>query len=175
MTALALHDRLRYDVDNGQVLDADRRYVLLRADVLMGIFEGLPEGAAQDALNAFRDSVNRYGSASVRAYDNRADSDPAALLASVADGAASLGWGRWHIELDGTTCRLRVLNSPFAQAHRAQGRACAAIVGMFSAVCSHIWQEPVLAREVHCSACRSPSSAPEEHVCTFEATRQQST
>lgn len=175
MTTLALHERLRFDVDNGQVLDDDRRYVLLRADVLMGIFEGLPEGAAQDALTAFRDSVNRYGSASVRAYENRADSDPAQLLASVAAGAASLGWGRWHVELDGTTCRLRVLNSPFAQAHRAHGKACAAIVGMFSAVCSHIWQEPVLAREVHCFACRTHASSREEAICTFEATRQQTT
>lgn len=175
MTALALHDRLRFDVENGQVLDADRRYVLLRADVLMGIFEGLSEGAAQDALTAFRDSVNRYGSASVRAYENRADSDPASLLASVAAGAASLGWGRWHIELGSTTCRLRVFNSPFAQAHRAQGKACAAIVGMLSAVCSHIWREPVLASEVHCFACGAASSGLEEHICTFEATRQQST
>ncbi|WP_155403743.1 4-vinyl reductase [Variovorax paradoxus] len=175
MTTLALHDRLRFDVDNGQVLDADRRYVLLRADVLMGLFEGLSEGAAEDALAALRDSVNRYGSASVRAYDNRADSDPAALLASVAAGAASLGWGRWHIELDGTTCRLRVVNSPFARARRVRGEACAAIVGMFSAACSHIWQEPVLATEVHCSACGARSSSPEENVCTFEATRQPST
>lgn len=175
MTALALHDRLRFDVDNGQVLDADRRYVLLRADVLMGIFEGLSEGAARDALDAFRDSVNRYGSASVRAYENRADADPTALLASVATGAASLGWGRWHVELDGTTCRLRVFNSPFAQAQRAKGKACAPIVGMFSAVCSHVWQEPVLAREVHCFACSAPPSGLEEHICTFEATRQQST
>jgi uncharacterized protein len=170
MTALALHDRLRYDVDNGQVLDEDRRYVLVRADVLMGLFEGLPEGAAQDALNAFRDSVNRYGRASVRAYENR-DAGPEHLLASVAAGAASLGWGRWQAELDGATCRLRVVNSPFARAHRAQGPACAPIVGMFSAVCSQIWQEPVLARELHCSACGAHPSSREEGVCTFEATR----
>ena len=175
MTASALHDRLQFDVENGQVLDEDRRYVLLRADVLMGIFESLSEGAAEDALMAFRDSVNRYGSASVRAYANPANADPAPLLASVAAGAASLGWGRWHFEWDETTCRLRVFNSPFAQAHRAKGEACAAIVGMFSAVCSHIWQEPVLASEIDCFACRAQPSGPEEAICTFEATRQPST
>lgn len=173
MTASALHDRLQFDVENGQVLDEDRRYVLLRADVLMGIFESLSEGAAEDALMAFRDSVNRYGSASVRAYANPANADPAPLLASVAAGAASLGWGRWHFEWGETTCRLRVFNSPFAQAHRAKGEACAPIVGMFSAVCGHIWQAPVLASESDCFACRShASSREEEAVCTFEATRQ---
>ena len=35
MTASALHDRLQFDVENGQVLDEDRRYVLLRADDLI--------------------------------------------------------------------------------------------------------------------------------------------
>lgn len=172
MTTSALHDRLQFDVENGQVLDEGRRYVLLRADVLMGIFEGLSEGAAKDALMAFRDSVNGYGSASVRAYANPATADPATLLASVATGAASLGWGRWHFEWGGTTCRLRVFNSPFARAHRGPGAACAAIVGMLSAVCSHIWQEPVLASETDCCACKAHSRGPEEVICTFEATRQ---
>lgn len=175
MTALALHERLRYDIANGQVLDSDRRYVLLRADVLMGIFEGLSPGASQDAMNAFRDSVSRYGSASVRAYKNPADTDGSQLLSTVAAGAASLGWGRWEIESDGDTCRLRVHNSPFAQAHLAQEKACAPIVGMFSAVCSHVWQERVLARELRCFACESPSARAATGVCMFEATRQRST
>jgi predicted hydrocarbon binding protein len=175
MTALALHERLQHDVDLGQVMDGDRRYVLLRADVLMGIFEGLPEHAAQEALTAFRDSVNRHGSASVRAYERGSDPDPAQLLATVASGAASLGWGRWHVELDGTTCRLRVLNSPFAQARDGHGKACAAIVGMLSAVCSRIWREPVLAREVRCAACAVHAGGPEAGICTFEATFQPST
>lgn len=171
---MALHDRLRYDVERGQVMDGDRRYVLLRADVLMGIFESLPECAAQDALTAFRDSVNRYGSASVRAYDDRTGSDPAPLLSSVAAGAASLGWGRWHIDFDGDACRLTVHNSPFAQARAGRGEACAPIVGMLSAVCSHVWHEPVLARELHCAACDEHSADREERICTFEATRQPS-
>ncbi len=173
MSTPALHDRLRFDVDGGQVLDGDRRYVLLRADVLMGIFEELSVDAAQDALTAFRDSVIRYGSASVRAYQNPADPEGEQLLATVAQGAASLGWGRWRIESDGSRCLLSVHNSPFAQAHRSEGPACAPIAGMLSAVCSHIWKKPILAQEVKCCACASHASDEGEKVCTFEAIRQQ--
>ncbi len=63
-----LHERLRFDTDNGAVFDADRRYVLLRTDVLMGAFDELPEPAKSDALRAFGRSVARHGADSVRAY-----------------------------------------------------------------------------------------------------------
>ena len=57
----ALHERLRFDTAHGQVLDDTRRYVLLRADVLMGLFDELPEAVKAEALRALGRSVARHG------------------------------------------------------------------------------------------------------------------
>ena len=55
-----LHERLHFDAANGAVLDTTRRYVLLRTDVLMGLFDELPDPARSEALRAFGRSVARH-------------------------------------------------------------------------------------------------------------------
>ena len=154
--AAALHERLVFDVARGAVLDADRRYVLLRADVLMGIFAGL-EGQARDAaLAAFARSVAEHGAASVRAYRDAVGAD--ALPQAMQDAAASLGWGRWRLDAarshgESPTLALAVENSPFAAAAPpGSARACHAIAGMLEAVAGALWQQPADARETHCAA-----------------------
>lgn len=171
MAAPPLHQRLRFDTEHGQVLDDDRRYVLLRADVLMGMFELLPAEARNTALSAFARSVFTYGSNSVRAYDAAAEPRAPQLFHAVAQGALSLGWGVWHFDVGATCCRLRVENSPFAAPFRSlHTPACAAIAGMLQAVCSHAWQRDCVAVEVQCSACTSDVPAPLPSLCVFEAT-----
>lgn len=166
-----LHERLAFDTARGQVLDADRRYVLLRADVLMGLFGFLPEPVSRQALDAFAQSVTVNGSGSVRAYDNPADPSSLQLFDAVAQGASSLGWGVWAFETGSRVCRLTVRNSPFAAAFRKMGRpACAPIVGMMQAVCSHAWKQDCVAVELRCSACEGQGHASEEALCLFEAT-----
>lgn len=171
MATTHLHERLRFDTARGQVLDGDRRYVLVRSDVLMGMFEGMqPAGRAQ-ALEAFARSVFRYGSDSVRAYHRVADPGGVQLFNIVAAGASSLGWGVWHFDLATQSCRLRVVNSPFAAAAPgATSPTCAAIVGMVQAVCTHAWKTPSVAHETQCSACSAGvgSEAAVDGVCTFE-------
>ena len=153
----ALHERLRFDTADGQVLDDTRRYVLLRADVLMGVFDELPEAAKGEALRAFGRSVARHGADSVRAYAAAIGLD--GLPAAMEESAASLGWGRWHIETAGSgdvtapALRLAVENSPFAAAASPSTRpVCHAIAGMLEAVAGALWQRPADARETHCAA-----------------------
>ena len=165
-----LHERLKFDTAGGQVLDADRRYVLMRADVLMGMFEFMPAAASRQALEALARSVATYGSGSVRAYDDPADPASRQLFEAVAQGAASLGWGVWEFELGERSCRLSVRNSPFAAAFRKMRLpACAPIVGMMQAVCSHAWKHDCVAVEVECSACAAAADAPHDGLCRFEA------
>jgi predicted hydrocarbon binding protein len=90
-----LHERLNFDTAQGAVFDADRRYVLVRADVLMATFDALPGPAREEALRAFGRAVASQGSGSVRAY---LDAVGAAALPAMLEGAAaSLGWGRWRL------------------------------------------------------------------------------
>ena len=153
-----LHERLRFDTDRGAVLDADRRYVLLRPDVLMGLFEELPEPAKSDARRAFGRSVARHGADSVRAYVAATGTD--GLTQTMEQSAASLGWGRWHIEhgADGrdpstASLRLTVENSPFAAAAApAAGPVCHAISGMLEAMAAALWQRSAVAHETRCRA-----------------------
>lgn len=162
-----LHERLQFDTAAGEVRDGPRRYVMLRADVLMGLFARLPPAAAEQALQALQASVAENGGDSVRAY--RAAAGPEALLQTMEQASASLGWGRWHFETQADALHLRVDNSPFAAAaQRAEGAAaCHAITGMLSAVASALWGEAVQARETRC-ACSGPAG---EHECRFEARR----
>lgn len=162
--SLALHQRLHFDVAEGEVKDADRRYVLLRADVLMGAFDGLPEPARTQALKALGKSVRQQGADSVRAYAR--EFGTRALCETVGQGGASLGWGRWEWTSAPGLLQLRVVNSPFARMtkHR-EGPACHAIAGMLAAVAGTLWSSSVEARETSC-ACMTQARP---FTCLFEA------
>ena len=169
-TTSLLHERLVFDLPGGQVLDGDRRYVLMRADVLMGMFELMPPDIRPQALQACSASVAKYGIDSVRAYQRMANLDASQLFETVGAGAASLGWGSWTFEVHDRSCRLTVMNSPFAAAARGMGHAvCAPIVGMLEAVCTVAWGGPCTAREIHCSHCDTSQAGPGHRLCTFEA------
>jgi len=152
----ALHERLHFDTAHGQVLDESRRYVLLRADVLMGLFAELPPAAREEALRAFGRSVARHGADSVRAYAASAGRE--ALPASMEGAAASLGWGRWTLDgakAEGSHPRwaLEVENSPFAMASpNAAAPVCHAIAGMLETLAAALWNAPAQAHETHCAA-----------------------
>jgi predicted hydrocarbon binding protein len=163
-TTAPLHERLQFDLPNGQVQDGPRRYVIMRADVLMGAFDGLAPGAREDALRALGRSVTGFGSDSVRAY--LAEVGLSALLETMQQSSASLGWGRWSFRLQHERLELTVANSPFAAGTRAtQGRACHAIAGMLEAVAGALWSAPVRAQELRC-ACEDPAGQGE---CSFVA------
>lgn len=93
-----LHEKLHFDTANGQVLDQSRRYLLMRADVLMGLFDNLPPADREPALRALGQSVAQLGSDSVRAYAAQPGVDEATLLSTTQNAAASLGWGHWAFE-----------------------------------------------------------------------------
>jgi len=151
----ALHERLVFDTARGEVRDADRRYLLLRADVLMGLFDALPEGARAEALQAFGRSVALHGADSVRAY--AVSIGPVALCAAMEEAAASLGWGRWRFDAHNAgaspALTLEVGNSPFAAAAgRRAEPVCHAIAGMLEALGQALWQQPVQSVETRCAA-----------------------
>jgi predicted hydrocarbon binding protein len=163
MAVPALHQRLVFDVANGAVLDASRRYVLLRVDVLMGLFDALPIAAREAALQAFGRSVATHGADSLRAYAAEPGVDAAALQRTVEAAAASLGWGRWTLAHDGATLGLDVANSPFAAAAAPSSRpVCAAIAGMLEALAATVLGERATAHETACAATGAP-------LCRFSA------
>ena len=159
-----LHQRLRFDTADGQVLDGTRRYVLLRADVLMGLFAALPAAARDEALRAFGRSVATHGVDSLRAYAAEPGVDNDALQRVVESAAASLGWGRWRLACDGSSLELEVRNSPFAAAAApASGPACHAIVGMLQGLAGIVLGGAASAREIAC-ACDTGDG-----LCRFSA------
>jgi predicted hydrocarbon binding protein len=162
---LRLHERIEFDVAAGRIQDGPRRYLMMRTDVLMGTFDGLPPAARAQALAALGQAVFAIGGDSARAYLAEVGAD--AFLAAMTDGAASLGWGRWHFEQAPASLRLVVHDSPFAAGTRERtGTACHAITGMLRAVASALWSRPVDARESRC-ACDHPAR---DVPCLFVAT-----
>lgn len=169
-TSLALHERLVFDLAAGQVLDGGRRYLIMRADVLMGAFDGLDAQARVSALQSLAGSVTASGADSVHAY--LAQVGPDALLQAMVQGSASLGWGVWRFRQHGGRLWLQVRNSPFAAASRQPGPACHAIAGMLRAVAQALWSAPVTVQERRCAAgtC-GPAPSPGHAACLFHAAR----
>jgi predicted hydrocarbon binding protein len=159
-----LHEKLHFDTANGQVLDQSRRYLLMRTDVLMGLFDNLPQADREQALRALGQSVAYFGSDSVRAYVEQPGVDEATLLTTMENAAASLGWGRWAFERTAAGLGLAVHNSPFAFGTRHLGScACHAIVGMLQGLTSTLWPGGAQVRELSCAAQAG------ESPCRFEA------
>lgn len=159
-----LRQRLTWDEPNGAILDADRRYVMLRADVLMGLFAGLPPAQRAQALESLQASVRTHGGASARAYQASGAGHVASFLHVMADSAADLGWGAWRFEPNDTAApTLTVLNSPFAMASVGSDQpVCHAITGMLEAVSALVTGESRTFRETRCASMGAP-------CCEFQA------
>ena len=161
-----LERRLVFDLAAGEVRDAERRYLLMRPDVLMGAFARLDAQGRARALQAFADSAAEHGANSVRAYLAESGAPSDRLLEIIRTSAAALGWGRWVFEAAPGSLRLTVHNSPFAAGfgHSALP-VCAPIAGMLSSVAEHALHGPVAVSETDCAAHG-------EAACRFVATRR---
>lgn len=144
----------RLHFEHGRIRDGERRYLLLRADVLAGMLHELDAPMRQQVLAALKRSVAKHGGDSVRAYAQTSPKTQA-LLNTVSETAAQLGWGRWRLEVRGRRLELDVDDSPFAAAFGASAMpVCAAIEGMLQAVAQTAFGEAhdVSASEIACMA-----------------------
>lgn len=164
---LALHERLQFDTDKGEIRDGPRRYLVMRNDVLMGLFDRLEPRARREALEALGRSVTACGGDSVRAY--LAEVGVERLARTIEEASASLGWGAWSLEHSQDRLALRVRNSPFAAGSAGREAVCHPIAGMLQAVAQAIWGEGATARELRC-ACEAGGDAAAGE-CLFEALR----
>ena len=134
--------------------DGEIRYLRLRADTLMGMFRHLPQPARAQALAALVRSTAEHGGDSARRYLESSAGDANALLATIEQTAAELGWGSWRFaERSATHLALEVTDSPFAEGYgAADTEVCAPITGMLQAVASLALGSECAARELQCRA-----------------------
>lgn len=148
-----LRDRLQRR--EGGIYDADRRYLMMRVDVLMGILHQLPAELRPQVLAAMADSVTANGGKSAQAYFESIGRDRDRLLEIMVNSSADLGWGLWRFipTPDHTNeLLLEVRNSPFAAGHGpAPSPVCAPITGMLRAM-GTLLLGPAQVEEVQCSA-----------------------
>ncbi|GAA0533453.1 MAG: 4-vinyl reductase [Pigmentiphaga sp.] len=146
-----LRSRLTFDVVAGEIRDQDRRYLLMRPDVLMGMLHELDELTRLRVLRMMAASAARHGGRSVQAYISHM---PAAELSGfMQEASADLGWGAWRIEHQASSVELTVVNSPFAQGYGAALHpVCAPIAGVFQAMASAVLGAPAAVEEVECAA-----------------------
>lgn len=146
--------RLRFDAEAGRVADGPRRYLLMRPDVLMGLFARLAPDERDRALEAIAASIAEHGADSLRAYAAHLGAVDDRLLQATAEAAADLGWGRWTLERVADGLALEVVDSPFAEgAGRSEVPACAPVRGMLCALAALRMGRPMRAREIACRAC----------------------
>ncbi|KRW95245.1 4-vinyl reductase [Paracoccus sp. MKU1] len=155
-TARRFRQRLHHDHETGQLSDGPIRYLIMRPDALMGMFDRLPTSARAEALAALAGSVAEFGGRSVTAYLQARPGNFEALLRVIEQISADLGWGLWRFQAgqDGNY-GLTVRNSPFAAgiAQPASQPACAPIQGMLTAIAAQIFGNGGKVIETHCAAC----------------------
>lgn len=151
----SLRERLDWQTRQGQIMDADRRYVIMRADVLMGIFRELPGPARAQALQALERAASLGGGASTRAYFQTLQGDADALLHTMAGYSAELGWGVWSFALAPArdALHLEVRNSPFAAGFGvSEHPVCHPIAGILRIVGELALGRPAQVEETACAA-----------------------
>lgn len=132
----SLHQRLGLFPDLGEMRDGKIRYLMMRPDVLMGMFAALPAGIRAQALDALAASVALNGGKSVQVYRDSGAAEPGQMMRTIVATSAELGWGLWRFDVRSETLiEVSVDNSPFATAAGFSDMpACAAIRGMLTAI-----------------------------------------
>jgi hypothetical protein len=147
----AFWNRIHADTAAGTIFDGERRYLMMRPDVLMGMLRELPEDTRSAVLAALAESTRVHGGKSVSAYQSTGGQ--ALLQQTVIDGAAAFGWGTWRITSRSHEAELEVENSPFAAGYgRSDLPVCAPINGMFHSLAQALMGAAVEVRETHCAA-----------------------
>jgi len=162
--------RARWDDTRGEIRDGDIRYMMIRADALMGLFRQLPIAERGLALVALADSIYEHGGRSARTYQTMGADDADALLAVISETAPQLGWGLWQFARPGNdSLSLVVKNSPFANGYGSSDTpVCAAIVGMLRAVGMLVYAGPCRVSEQRCaSVSAEPSTRDLSDECWF--------
>lgn len=162
--APTLRERLDWQSGQGEIRDGEIRYLMVRADALMGLFRRLSPETRTAALAAFRDSILEHGGRSAQVYRQRGAAEADALLAVVAETAPQLGWGVWELERRENGLDLSVRNSPFVAGYgNAEEPVCAPVVGMLEAVTGLVTGARAQGHERHCAAVHGGD------VCRFRA------
>lgn len=147
------------NLDDGSIRHGDIRYVLIRADGLMGAFINDADGSR---LQGLAESVFQHGGDSLARYFSDNGGDVEETLKGLEARSAQMGWGKWSITRgDGKRLWLKVDNSPFAATCFARP-SCAPITGMFRAVAELALGAKVQVRETGCRSCGAPH-------CEFQA------
>ncbi len=147
----AFWDRIRLDAASGAIYDGDRRYVMIRPDVLMGTINILSQEQQKLVLAAFSSSAFKHGGASVRAYRDEVAKEQ--MSSMMIEAAAALGWGKWEMIQEGERVILTVKNSPFAHGYGAANHpVCAPIAGIFKSLASGILNQEIQVEELTCAA-----------------------
>ncbi len=150
----SLIERMQWIGARGAIMDGERRYVMLRADVLMGIFREMSEELRRPALLALAASVRNHGGRSAEAYLAEPGSRAEWLLDTIVRYSPQLGWGRWHVGAHGgEVIDVRVEHSPFAAGFGPSPEpVCYAIVGMLQAVGTIVFGRTAAVVETCCAA-----------------------
>jgi len=150
---------------DGALHAGDVRYVLVRADGLMGCFKSNLSSTSLAMYKEIENSFFRFGGKSTQQYAEILGEYPEELLSKIEEIAPQLGWGNWALSLESNERKLtlRVENSPFSAGYgQADFAVCAPVSGMLRGVAEKIFKQAVTCREYRCSAMGGD-------VCEFEA------
>lgn len=144
-------ERITLDEESGAVYDGNRRYLVMRPDVLMGMVRALAPTVQEQVLTAFYLSAFEQGGKSVSAYQSEDGMDR--LQEIVVQGAEALGWGKWVVSAHEQGLGLQVHNSPFAAGYgQSDVPVCAPVKGIFRSLAEKVLGASVTVEETSCAA-----------------------
>jgi hypothetical protein len=142
------------DADSGAITDGRIRYLMLRADVLMGLAKEWPAGDSQAFVRALERAAFTHSRDSFTSYRASGRFQGADFLRETVEVAAVLGWGKWRVhEVGANGRRITVKHSPFALGFgTASHPVCGAICGVLRAIVSVGYGQEAAVTEELCAA-----------------------
>jgi uncharacterized protein len=143
-----------WSLESGTIMDGGIRYVVLRADVLMGVARELGGSKPIDFVAALEESAFKQSRDSFEEYAAQGRFGTADFLSSASQIAGALGWGAWSVsDTESSARRVEVRDSPFAAGYGASAHpVCGAICGVLRAIALVGYGRPARVEEVHCAA-----------------------
>lgn len=156
MAANVIVENLTFDPSAGRLAYKDVRYLLIRAETIVGFQKAMEATDEKAAADALYQGGFQGGYLSAMQYKKiHRFSDRQALDFMMRMGT-EIGWGQFRLaKFDSQKQALQVIveKSPFGEAYGRSGRpVCHLITGVISGLASVLFKKECIAREVECLA-----------------------
>lgn len=149
-------EKLAFDPQSGAISFEGVRYMLVRPETIMSLFNSLEEELGERAGSFFFQGGVSGGRLSAQKFKQSLGLSNKGVVEFMMRMGTQIGWGRFELvalDMQTKVLQVNVHNSPYAQAYGAgKGPVCHVIRGVLAGLAQGIFNKTVQAEETGCLA-----------------------